>query len=67
MYDYVCVRYNDKIFGFKNESEIEPYFINKGLNGIIFKFITEQTCEVIDIKTQEKKMAMITFQFIEYF
>lgn len=66
MFGSVYIRHNDTIFGFKNESDIEPYFKNKGIYGIIFKFITEQSCEVIDTKTKEKKMAMITFQFIEY-
>lgn len=66
MYESVYIRYNDTIFGFKNELDIKPYFKNKGIHGIIFKFITEQSCEVIDTKTEEKKMAMITFQFIEY-
>ena len=66
MFELVYIRYNNAIYGFKNESDIEPYFKNKGINGIIFKFITEQSCEVIDTKTKEKKMTMITFQFIEY-
>ena len=30
MFDSVYIRYNDTIFGFKNESDIEPYFKKKG-------------------------------------